>query len=122
MTEPTTGPATSTELAGGIALVRVSGSLDSGPDQAVAAELDAVFEKRPGSVVLDLSPVDFMGSAGIALLINTRHRAARLGVAFAIVADNRCVLRPLQLSQVDGTLPLHPTLDEAVAAVRLAST
>lgn len=122
MTEPTTGPATSTELAGGIALVRVSGSLDSGPDQAVAAELDAVFEKRPGSVVLDLSPVDFMGSAGIALLINTRHRAARLGVAFAIVADNRSVLRPLQLSQIDGTLPLHPTLDEAVAAVRLAST
>ncbi len=49
-------------------------------------------------------------------------RAARLGIPFAVVANRRAVLRPLQVSQVDSALPLHPTVADAVAAVRLLST
>ncbi|CAL9470508.1 hypothetical protein SUDANB95_02810 [Actinosynnema sp. ALI-1.44] len=116
------GLAVGTEVSGGIPLIRVSGSLDAGSGDPVAAELDAVFETGPESVVLDLCEVDFLGSAGIALLINARHRAARLGIPFAVVADRRAVLRPLRVSQVDSALPLHPTVADAVAAVRLLST
>ncbi|MCE6995462.1 STAS domain-containing protein [Saccharothrix sp. S26] len=122
MTERTTRPLTTIDVDGGIPLVRVSGSLDAAAQRPVAAELDTVFDTRPGAIVLDLSDVDFMGSAGIALLINTRHRAARLGIPFAVVAGNHRVLRPLRMSQVDTVLPLHPTVPAAVAAVRLAST
>ncbi|ONI84600.1 hypothetical protein ALI22I_29055 [Saccharothrix sp. ALI-22-I] len=122
MTEHTTGRVTTTELDDGLLLVHVSGSLDAASHRPVAAELNALFERRPPSMVLDLREVDFMGSAGIALLINAKHRAGRLGTPFAVVADSRSVLRPLQISQVDGALPVHPTVDAAVAAVRLVST
>ncbi|WP_158852143.1 STAS domain-containing protein [Saccharothrix deserti] len=122
MPERSTSQVTTTKLDDGLLLVRVSGSLDAASHRPIAAELDALFEPHPTSIVLDLRDVDFMGSAGIALLINARHRAGRLGTPFAVVADNRSVLRPLQVSQVDGAIGLHATVDEAIAAVRLVST
>lgn len=112
---------TTTGLDRGIALVGLSGALDAATHRQVAAELDAVFEARPAGILLDLRDVDFLGSAGIALLINARHRAGRLGVPFAVVADSRCVLRPLRMSRVEGALPLYAAVDEAFAALRLVS-
>lgn len=113
---------TTEEQPGDILVIRVSGALDAATHRSVAAEAETAFARRPVAVVLDLSRVDFMGSAGIAVLINAHHRASRLGIAFAVVANTRSVLRPLRTSQVDGALGLHPSLDEAVAAVRLVST
>ncbi|MGM1062910.1 STAS domain-containing protein [Saccharothrix sp. Mg75] len=121
MDERTTCHVSTTDLGGGIPLVGVTGALDATTCGPVAADLDAVFESHPTAVVLDLRAVDFMGSAGIALLVNAHHRAGRLEVPFAVVADTRGVLRPLGMSQVDRTLALHATVDEAVAALRLAS-
>jgi anti-sigma B factor antagonist len=121
MTEPA-HRLTTTELDHGFLLVTVSGALDAATHQPVVSELDAVFEAGPPGVVLDLGGVDFMGSVGIAMLVNCHHRAARLRVPFAVVANTRAVLRPLQISQVDAALPLHASVDEAVAALRLVST
>lgn len=121
MDEHTPPRATTTEPDRGILLVAVSGSLDVASHRHVAAELDTAFDAGPRAVVLDLREVDFLGSAGIALLVNAHHLAGRLEVPFAIVADSRRVLRPLQVCQVGGVLPLHPTVDRAVAALRLVS-
>ncbi|GGP75321.1 STAS domain-containing protein [Saccharothrix coeruleofusca] len=114
--------ATTDELPGPILAIRVSGVLDAETHRAASAEVESAFARKPVAVVLDLTAVDFMGSSGIAVLINAHHRANRLGIAFAVVANTRSVLRPLRVSQVDGTLALHPTVDEAIAAVRLVST
>jgi anti-sigma B factor antagonist len=105
-----------------IRVVRVTGELDTASNQRLANELGALLDSRPVAIVLDLRDVVFMGSAGIAMLVNAQHNARRLQVPFAIVADNRSVLRPLQVSQVYGALAMFSTVDEAVAAVRLAST
>ncbi|MCE6997155.1 STAS domain-containing protein [Saccharothrix sp. S26] len=121
MTEPA-HRLTTTELDRGILLVAVSGALDAATHRPVVSELDAVFEAHPSGVVLDLGAVEFMGSVGIAMLVNSHHRANRLRIPFAIVVNSRAVLRPLQISQVDAALPLHPSVDAAVAALRLVST
>ncbi|NUT46394.1 MAG: STAS domain-containing protein [Saccharothrix sp.] len=122
MAEPAAHQLTTTDLDEGLLLVGVSGAIDAATHPPVAAELDAVFESRPAGVVLDLCGVEFMGSVGIAMLVNAQHRARRLHIPFAIVASTRPVLRPLRTSQVDAALPLHDTVDEAVAAVRMVST
>ena len=106
----------------GIPVIRVSGPLDTASNQYVASQLGALLDTRPIAVVMDLRDVGFMGSAGIAMLINAHHHAGRLQVPFAVVADNHSVLRPLQVSQVHSTLAMCSTLEEAVTAVRLAST
>lgn len=121
MTEPA-HRLTTTELDRGVLLVAVSGALDAATHRPVVSELDVVFEASPPGVVLDLSAVEFMGSVGIAMLVNSHHRANRLRVPFAVVANSRAVLRPLRISQVDAALPLHESVDQAVAALRLVST
>ncbi|MBY8851635.1 STAS domain-containing protein [Saccharothrix longispora] len=121
MNEQTPRRVAVTELRRGTPLLAVSGDLDAETCRPVASEVDAVLDARPTAVVLDLRAVGFLGSAGIALLVNAHHRAGRLGVPFAVVADTRCVLRPLRMSQVDAALPLYATVDEAAAALRLVS-
>lgn len=57
--------------------------------------------------MLDLREVDFMASSGIALLINTRHPAARLGMPVAVVAANHRVRRPLTAGEAHGAGPVR---------------
>ncbi|MFI9818298.1 STAS domain-containing protein [Saccharothrix variisporea] len=106
----------------GVAVAAVVGVVDMASYQELASALGALAESRPTGLVLDLRGVAFLGSIGIAVLVNTQHAARRLGVAFAVVADNRSVLRPLLAARVEQVLPVHPGLDEALAAVRLATT
>jgi anti-anti-sigma factor len=108
-------------VVGGVRVVRVVGELPPSQRQTMD-ELGGLLDGGSTAVLLDLRQVTFMGSAGIALLVNAHHSATRRGVAFAIVADNRTVLRPLKTSQVDSVLPLHTTVDAAAAAIRLAET
>ena len=106
----------------GIPVLRVIGALDTASNQQIATQFGALLDTRPIAVVMDLRDVGFLGSAGIAMLINAQHHAGRLQVPFAVVADNHSVLRPLQASQVYNMLAMCSTLEEAVTAVRLAST
>lgn len=93
----------------GIHVVCVAGTLDTAWNQHCANQLGALLDTRPVAIVMDLRDVDFMGPAGIAMLINAQHQATGLGVPFAIVADKRSVLRSLQVSRVYSTLA--PVLD-----------
>ena len=106
----------------GVAVAEVVGVVDAVSYRQLAAELDALVDSRPVGLVLDLRGVVFLASIGIAVLVTSQHAARRLGVAFAVVADNRGVLRPLLAARVDHVLPVHPDLADALAAVRLATT
>ncbi|XVV00370.1 STAS domain-containing protein [Actinosynnema sp. CA-248983] len=111
-----------TEVSAGVATARFEGQVDAVSHQHVSGELRALLDRHPVALVLDLRRVTFLASIGIAVLVNAHHAARRLGVAFAVVADNRAVLRPLAAAQVDHVLPVHPTPAAALAAVRLATT
>jgi anti-anti-sigma factor len=100
--------------ADGATVVRVTGSLDL----ALAPRLERIVERtaRDGSsrIVIDLSRCEFLASAGLTALM----RAARLradGIDLRLVADSRLVLRPLQITKLDGDFDIRPTLREALA-------
>jgi anti-anti-sigma factor len=113
-TTPAAGDVTVVE-ADGATVLQVTGGLDV----ALAPRLERVIDRtvREGAqrIVIDLTRCDFLASAGIAALA----RAQRLGrggaVAVRIVAASRLVLRPLQLTKLDGDLDIRPTLTAALA-------
>lgn len=111
-----------TEVLAGVAMATFAGQVDAVSQQHVSGELRGLLDQHPVALVLDLRRVTFLASIGIAILVNAHHAARRLGIAFAVVADNRAVLRPLVAAQVDHVLPVHPTATAALAAVRLATT
>jgi anti-anti-sigma factor len=97
----------------GATVVRVTGSLDL----ALAPRLERIVERtaRDGSsrIVIDLSGCEFLASAGLSALT----RAGRLradGVDVRLVADSRLVLRPLQITKLDGEFDIRTTLVEAL--------
>lgn len=102
----------------GTAVVEVAGEIDLACEEAIRAAIVGQLDRRPAALVVDLTEVDFFGSTGIQLLVDTIKHAQRLGVALAVATDRRTVLRPLEITLVDQTVDVYPTMREALTAVR----
>ena len=76
--------------------------------------IHASFAKSPQGIVVDFTEVEFLASAGMGVLV-AAHDAAPEGVALHIVADGPATSRPLKLVGIADIVPLHSTLDEAMA-------
>jgi anti-sigma B factor antagonist len=100
-------------------VARVFGSIDLLTAQALRICVDDHVGTNDG-LVLDLSRVDFLAASGLTVLADTDRRASQDNLAWAVVANSRPVLRPLEVLGLVGTLPIHETVPDAVAAVRAA--
>ncbi|MBW4721246.1 STAS domain-containing protein [Saccharothrix obliqua] len=99
---------------GDVLVVSVAGEVD----QDTAPRVRAALRGRAAALVLDLSAVTFFGSAGIRVLLDAHREVA----AFAVVAANRPVLRPLEATGLDCHLPLCPSPAAALDRVRRTGT
>ena len=90
-------------------------------DTLTAPELDAALTggyDSPGPVtrvVLDLTEVPFLSSAGLSILVDHHSRCERRGVALCVVATHRATLRAIQITALDRIIPLFGTVTEALA-------
>ncbi|HJT02599.1 MAG TPA: STAS domain-containing protein [Pseudonocardiaceae bacterium] len=101
----------------GIAVVvRVTGELDTLTAPAVDAQLTDLRADlaESAALVLDLSDLTFMSSAGLALLVTHHERCAEQGNRLVVVAGhNRTVLRPMRITGLDTVLDLVATVADA---------
>jgi len=67
-------------------------------------------------VVLALDDVTFLGTSGLAALIEVREAAHAAGVELRLVCTARRVLRPLTIAGLVPLFDIHETLDAALAA------
>lgn len=121
MTDEINDPAFAT----GRSVVRVSSDVVDGVvvlsvhdvvDAATAPELDAaitqVMDAAPAGLVIDLSAVTFLASAGMTSLMKAKERAGDIG--FAVVANSPATSRPLTLLGLDQELTLCATVEDAL--------
>lgn len=95
------------EHGAGVTVLEVEGEIDT----VTAAPLDAALQAlvREGeTVVVDLSQVRFLGSHGLAALLEGAEQARRRGGRLVVVpgSDNRAVLRPLTLTGLDRRIEI----------------
>ena len=98
----------------GKVIVRASGELDAITVDRLSDGLEAA--KSTSRVVLDLSDVTYLSSAGVAALVIHTRRYAEHGGKLRIVAAQPAVLRPVTLTGADDALDIVPTLEQAVRA------
>jgi anti-sigma B factor antagonist len=93
-------------------VVQASGELDVLTAPRLSAQLDQAeaIVVPPAPVVLDLTGITFLGSAGLAVLIAHHERCAALGSSLRIMASSRAVTRPLTATALDRVLNLVPEL------------
>jgi anti-sigma B factor antagonist len=65
-------------------------------------------------VVLDLDQVSFLGTSGLAALIEVREAAHTAGVELRLACSARRVLRPLAIAGLVALFDIHDTVDEAL--------
>ena len=93
-------------------VVTAGGELDMLTAPRLSAQLDRAeaIVVPPAPVVLDLTRLTFMGSAGLAMLLAHHERCAELGSSLQIRANNTVVIRPLRMTALDRVLNLVPEL------------
>lgn len=100
---------------GRVAVVSVSGDLDVLTAPELAAAIQAAVQRRPEAMIVDLSCVQFLASAGMSVLI-TASRDLEPAVRFGVVADGPSTSRLLKLIGIDTLVAVYQTLDDAVRA------
>ncbi|MFK7801784.1 MAG: STAS domain-containing protein [Anaerolineae bacterium] len=89
--------------------------LDAFNASSTRAEIDLVLEEGVANYVVDLLDLDFMDSAGIAVLINLLKRARQLGGTVKLVRPTSpSSLRILHLTKFDRLFEMFDTADAAV--------
>jgi len=97
---------------GSTVVVRCVGVLDMVTAPHLEERLDVVLDKRPAVIIIDLSAVDFLASAGMNALVMV-HRRLTADQIFAVVADGPATSRPLRLIGLAEMFNMCPTLDAA---------
>ena len=96
-------------------VLNVAGEIDLATAPQLGKSINAAMEQRPGTLVVDLSDVDFLASAGMAVLIGC-HQQAKGILRFRIVATGSATFRTMELTGMTEEISIYPTRDEALAA------
>jgi anti-sigma B factor antagonist len=91
-------------------IVRVSGEVDLSSHERLTEQLRQAASV--GAVVVDLSDCTFIDSSGIRALLLGEREAER----FALAGAGDQVKRVLEMTGVEQAVPVHATVDEALAA------
>lgn len=102
-------------VAPGVAAVRPRGDVDTATVARLRGELAEQVAGGARHVVLDLSGVDFLGSAGLALLVEQREAAAGREGTLCLASVPRAVERPLKITGLGELFPTYDDVDAAVA-------
>jgi anti-anti-sigma factor len=104
---------------GDVRVARLIGELDLSNASDIADALAAAAEEAVLGMVIDMSGLTHIDSAGVRLLFDLRRRLSvrRQALALAVPRDAR-IRDVLEMAAMHETVPVTATIDEAVDTVR----
>ncbi|MGW0100292.1 STAS domain-containing protein, partial [Nocardia sp. NPDC003354] len=107
---------TTTAVQDGVTVLTVTGEVDLATAPALDAAIEAILADRPAALVIDLTAVGFLASAGMATLVAAHQRAGE-NTSIAVVADGPATSRQLKMTSLD-----HASAPRAIARCSSPST
>jgi anti-sigma B factor antagonist len=107
---------------GDVQVIAVRGELDLHTAPQLEESVEAALESSDPTLAIDLSACEFIDSTGIALIVHAWRRlnddsdGAPAG-RFALCGLSNQVQRLFQITGLESTIPMHDTLEEALAAL-----
>jgi anti-sigma B factor antagonist len=96
-----------------VMVVTATGELDALTAPRLDDAITSALRVPSIALIVDLSELDFLSSAGMAILV-AGDRAAGGSKQFCVVAHGPVTARPMQLIGLDSELRLYPSLDAAL--------
>ena len=104
----------------GYSVVSVAGDIDAGTERQFRDALTSVLARGTVRIVVDLSAVGFMASAGIGVLMGVRRVLASAGGLLVLAAPGGEVAQVLSMTGVGDVIPVTASVADAVALTRSA--
>ena len=104
------------EWFGRVVVVSASGVVDMLTSPQLEDSIAASLSKKPAALIVDLTDVEFLASAGMGVLV-AAHDQASPEIGFAVVASGPATSRPLKLVGIADIVNLYSTRDEALATL-----
>ena len=99
--------------AGGVAVVRLAGRLDFTSVTDARDQFASAISAGHRKLIVDLSKVEFVDSAGLGSLIGGMRAARQAGGDLRIANPSEQARMLLSLTSLDQVLKVHPTIKEA---------
>lgn len=97
-------------------VIFAAGEIDIATAEHLASALRAELDSLPGTLVIDLTGVEFMGSIGMAVLAAADQSASASGQRLHVVARKRqAAFRSITVSGMADRLSMFCDLDDAIA-------
>jgi anti-sigma B factor antagonist len=97
----------------------VTGEVDSSSAPVLRQHLDALLDDDVRELIIDLTAVSFLDSAGLCVLAAAHRRAVAQETGLRVLASSGAVVRPLQITglwQLLSAERVEPAEDSAGAA------
>ena len=94
----------------------LEGELDLHVSPTVVASLNMMIEKKPKRLVVDLSGVTYIDSAGLAAFIQEMQKVEAYGGKFALAGLQETVRSIFEISRLDQVFQIFPDVDAALVA------
>jgi anti-sigma B factor antagonist len=98
-----------------VLVVHLHGEFDEASGVNMAGLVRQALARRPSALVLDLTDVDFVGSAALSVLVDAWHKARDAGIALGVVATRRVTLLPLEMTGLTRVFAVFSTVRQALA-------
>ena len=96
-----------------LAIVAITGSVDALTSREVTSFLSQQIEDGKKDIVVDLSQVDFMSSAGLRAILAALKDSRQLGGDLSLAGAQPGVDKVLKMSGFNKILKTYPTVTEA---------
>ena len=103
----------------GVAVAHLAGDVDISHAVSLRNELMRAISNQEFGLVVDMSDVRYLDSAGVNVLFELAERlSSRQQQLTAVVPDEALIERVISLVNLRSVMPTHRTVDDAVSAVR----
>lgn len=104
------------EPAADTALLRVFGEIDMLTSPVLREGIAEQLSEDRVRLLVDLDGVEFLGTSGLAALVEARSSAEENNVELWLVCTNRQVLRPLEIAGLTSLFRIAVSVTEALGA------
>lgn len=94
------------------AVLAVSGEIDIHSAPLLTARL-AELEDSAGTVVVDLTGVEFLDSSALGALVGAHRRATAAGRSLRLVCDRPHILKVFRITRLDEVIPVFDSVEAA---------
>ena len=100
----------------------LTGEIDLHVSPAVTQSLNAMTEKKPERIVIDLSRATYIDSSGLAALILAMQKVEAYGGRFFLTGLHETMRSIFETSRLDQIFQIFPDVDAALAASTFCSS